>query len=58
MSNQESDINELKTSLLQYWIQITKTLNEDFEEIAKFGENSDIKDIVNSLFMVEEARMD
>lgn len=42
--------------MLKLWIQISKTFNDDFEEILKLGINSDIEDIMNAIFIVEEAR--
>lgn len=33
---------EFKEILLKLWIQISKSFNDDFEEILKLGINSDI----------------
>ncbi|KAM3135511.1 hypothetical protein pb186bvf_012367 [Paramecium bursaria] len=48
----------IKESLLKYWVSVTKTLNDDFEEILQLGIDTNIVDIVNALLMVEDARQE
>ncbi|CAD8181320.1 unnamed protein product [Paramecium pentaurelia] len=54
----KSEKEEFKQTLLKLWIQISKTFNDDFEEILQLGINSDIEDIMNAIFIVEEARQE
>ena len=52
----KSEKEEFKQILLKLWIQISKSLNDDFEEILRLGLNSDIEDIMNAILIVEEAK--
>ncbi|CAD8093626.1 unnamed protein product [Paramecium sonneborni] len=54
----KSEKEEFKQVLLKLWTQISKSFNDDFEEILKLGINSDIEDIINAIFIVEEARQE
>ncbi|CAD8099836.1 unnamed protein product [Paramecium sonneborni] len=53
-----SEQEEFKSILLKLWIQISKSFNEDFEEILQLGINSDIQDIMNAILIIEEARLE
>ncbi|CAD8071818.1 unnamed protein product [Paramecium primaurelia] len=54
----KSEHEEFKQMLIKLWIQISKSFNEDFEEILQLGINSDIQDVVNAILIIEEARLD
>ncbi|CAK86740.1 unnamed protein product (macronuclear) [Paramecium tetraurelia] len=54
----KSEQEEFKQILLKLWIQTSKSFNEDFEEILQLAINSDIKDVVNSILIIEEARLE
>ncbi|CAD8152308.1 unnamed protein product [Paramecium octaurelia] len=58
IQNLKSEKEEFKQTLLKLWIQISKTFNDDFEEILKLGINSDVEDIMNAILIVEEARQE
>ena len=51
-------MTEYKDNLLKLWIQVSKSFNDDFEEILELGIYSDISDIMNALLIVEEARQE
>lgn len=42
----------LKESLMQYWKSISKTLNDEFEEILQMGVSCDVNDIMNALLII------
>ncbi|CAD8171505.1 unnamed protein product [Paramecium pentaurelia] len=48
----------IKQQLLQYWLKISKTLDEEYEEILQLGSDSDPNDIINALFIIEDARQE
>ncbi|CAK71843.1 unnamed protein product (macronuclear) [Paramecium tetraurelia] len=48
----------IKQQLLQYWVKISKTLDDEYEEILQLGSNSDPNDIINALFIIEDARQE
>ncbi|CAK90463.1 unnamed protein product (macronuclear) [Paramecium tetraurelia] len=54
----KSEHEEFKQILLRLWIQISKSFNEDFEEILQLGINSDIQDVLNAILIIEEARLE
>ncbi|CAD8183421.1 unnamed protein product [Paramecium octaurelia] len=54
----KSEQEEFKQILLKLWIQTSKSFNEDFEEILQLAINSDIQDVVNSILIIEEARLE
>ncbi|CAD8186645.1 unnamed protein product [Paramecium pentaurelia] len=54
----KSENEEFKQILLRLWIQISKSFNEDFEEILQLGINSDIQDVMNAILIIEEARLE
>ncbi|CAK89731.1 unnamed protein product (macronuclear) [Paramecium tetraurelia] len=58
IQNLKSEKEDFKQTLLKLWIQISKTFNDDFEEILKLGINSDVEDIMNAILIVEEARQE
>ncbi|CAK77610.1 unnamed protein product (macronuclear) [Paramecium tetraurelia] len=61
LQNQKDFIQEnqlIKQSLLQYWLKISKTLDEEYEEILQLGSDSDPIDIINALFIIEDARQE
>ncbi|CAD8077392.1 unnamed protein product [Paramecium primaurelia] len=58
----QNDYNEenkqIKQKLLEYWVKLQKSLDEDYEEILKLGQESDPNDIINALIIIEDARQE
>ncbi|CAD8079089.1 unnamed protein product [Paramecium sonneborni] len=48
----------IKQQLLQYWVKVSKNLDEEYEEILQLGSDSDPNDIINALFIIEDARQE
>ncbi|CAD8156364.1 unnamed protein product [Paramecium octaurelia] len=48
----------IKQQLLQYWVKISKTLDDEYEEILQLGSDSDPNDIINAVFIIEDARQE
>ncbi|CAD8085983.1 unnamed protein product [Paramecium sonneborni] len=48
----------IKQKLLEYWVKLQKAFDEDYEEILKLGQESDSNDIINALFIIEDARQE
>ncbi|CAD8160593.1 unnamed protein product [Paramecium pentaurelia] len=61
-SNNQKDYQKenqlIKQQLLQYWVKISKTLDEEYEEILQLGSDSDTNDIINALIIIEDARQE
>ncbi|CAD8062660.1 unnamed protein product [Paramecium primaurelia] len=61
-SNNQKDYQKenqlIKQQLLQYWVKISKTLDEEYEEILQLGSDSDPNDIINALIIIEDARQE
>ncbi|CAD8177233.1 unnamed protein product [Paramecium pentaurelia] len=58
----QNDYNEenkqIKQKLLEYWVKLQKSLDEEYEEILKLSQESDPNDIINALFIIEDARQE
>ncbi|CAD8111190.1 unnamed protein product [Paramecium sonneborni] len=54
----QQEHEEFKQILLKLWIQISRSFNEDFEEILQLGINSDIQDVINAILIIEDARLE
>ncbi|CAD8084883.1 unnamed protein product [Paramecium sonneborni] len=48
----------IKQKLLEYWIKVQKAFDEDYEEILYLSQESDPNDIINALFIIEDARQE
>ncbi|CAD8074064.1 unnamed protein product [Paramecium sonneborni] len=54
----QQENQQIKQQLLQYLVKVSKMLDEEYEEILQFGSDSDPNDIINSLFIIEDARQE
>ncbi|CAD8175155.1 unnamed protein product [Paramecium pentaurelia] len=57
-TDQKEENRQIKQKLLEYWVKLQQALDEDYEEILKLGSESDPNDIINALFIIEDARQE
>ncbi|CAK81042.1 unnamed protein product (macronuclear) [Paramecium tetraurelia] len=57
-TDQKEENRQIKQKLLEYWVKLQKSLDEDYEEILQLGSESDPNDIINALFIIEDARQE
>lgn len=53
---ENSEVEKIRNGLIQYWKQVSKNLNEEFEEILNLGLESEPMDIINALQILQESQ--